>query len=135
MVPTRREGETLRPISPSTSANELEALRTFCAFAVKRGGWIPMWRRNSAHHARTAPPTQPFISAEVTEILATCDSWGDKNPNTLELTRANVRAMVLVMLYSGLRISDTVQLRRDAVDLATGKMLLRIMKTGKKQYL
>ena len=38
------------------------------------------------------------------------------------------------MLYSGLRISDTIKLKRDAVDLKTGKMLLRIMKTGTPLY-
>jgi integrase len=40
------------------------------------------------------------------------------------------RAMCLVMLYSGMRSSDTVQLRRAVVDLDTGKLLLRVMKTG-----
>ncbi len=39
------------------------------------------------------------------------------------------------MLYSGLRISDTVKLPRTSVDLKTGKMLLRVMKTGVPLYL
>jgi integrase len=38
------------------------------------------------------------------------------------------------MLYSGMRISDTIQLKRAAVDLKTGKLLLRVMKTGSPLY-
>jgi integrase len=38
------------------------------------------------------------------------------------------------MLYSGMRISDTIQLKRSAVDLETGKLLLRVMKTGAPLY-
>ncbi|HEU0141238.1 MAG TPA: tyrosine-type recombinase/integrase [Bryobacteraceae bacterium] len=67
-------------------------------------------------------------------ILKACDQMEDGNPNRLERTRARARAFCLVMLYSGLRISDTVKLRRKAVDLTTGKMLLRVMKTGRKLY-
>jgi len=133
-APARTENESPRPISPATSGKELETLRAFCAFSKKRG-WMP---ENFAKDLRAprddGPPTMPFTREEVDRMLAACDAWGDRNPNSRALTRANARALVLVLLYSGLRISDAVQLRRDAVDLATGKMLLRIMKTGRKQY-
>jgi hypothetical protein len=33
-----------------------------------------------------------------------------------------------------MRISDTIQLKRAAVDLETGKLLLRVMKTGAPLY-
>ena len=56
----------------------------------------------------------------------------DDNPNTRERMRA--RAMCLVTLYSGMRISDTIRLKRSAVDLENGKLLLRIMKTGAPLY-
>ena len=42
--------------------------------------------------------------------------------------------MCVVMLYSGMRISDTVQLRRAVVDLDTAKLRLRVMKTGAPLY-
>jgi len=74
------------------------------------------------------PPTVPFGRDEADQILERCGKIEDDNPQTVERTRA--RAMCLVMLYSGMRISDTIQLKRAAVDLATGKLSLRVMKTG-----
>jgi site-specific recombinase XerD len=44
------------------------------------------------------------------------------------------RACILVMLYSGLRISDTVRLKRGSVDVETKKVFLRVMKTGVPLY-
>ena len=69
----------------------------------------------------------PFTPDEVEQILEACNRIEDGNPNTRERTRTRVRAMCLVMLYSGLCISDTIKLKRNTVDLKSGKMLLRIM--------
>ncbi len=79
-------------------------------------------------------PTLPFTKAEVNAILKACDKLEDGNLSTRERTRARARALCLVMLYSGLRISDTVKLNRKTVDLATGILLVRVMKTGRKLY-
>jgi len=69
-------------------------------------------------------PTLPFSQEEVQQILSACDRYeGDKD---------RMRAFILVMLYSGLRISDTCTLRRDAV--RNGKILLRQAKTGQPVY-
>jgi site-specific recombinase XerD len=123
-----------RDLAASTSGKELETLRAFCAFG-KKHGWIP---ENYAHELKPpkedACPTLPFTAAEVDAILRACDHLEDGNPSTLDRTRTRARAFCLVMLYSGLRISDTVKLRRETVDLTTGKMLLRVMKTGKPLY-
>lgn len=123
-----------RDIAGSTSGKELETMRAFCAFA-KKHGWIA---ENYAKEVKAPKedecPTLPFTAAEVAAILKACDNLEDGNPNTRERTRARARALCLVMLYSGLRISDTVKLRRKVVDLTTGKLLLRTMKTGKKLY-
>ncbi len=123
-----------RDIAGSTSGKELETMRAFCAFG-KKHGWFP---ENYAKEVKAPKedecPTLPFTAAEVDAILGACEKLEDGNPNTRERTRARARAFCLVMLYSGLRISDTVKLRRKTVDLTTGKMLLRVMKTGKKLY-
>ncbi len=123
-----------RPIAASTSRTELEVLRAFCDFAVKRD-WI---EKNQARELtppkREAAPTMPFAQEEVERILAACERMDDKNLATVDRTRARGKALCLVMLYSGLRISDTAKLRRDAVDLETGKLLLRVMKTGVPLY-
>ena len=133
-VPAANEGETARPIAPSTSGKELEALRAFCAFALKREWIARNFAKDLDAPMEDGPPTLPFSTQEVKVILQTCEKWREKNPRVKEGTPESIRAMVLVMLYSGLRISDTVQLRRESVDLKTGKMLLRVMKTGAPLY-
>jgi integrase/recombinase XerD len=133
-VPARDENEAPRPISPSTSSKELETLRAFCAFAKKRG-WLPEnFARDLVPPKEAGPPTLPFGRDEVDKILEACGKLEDGNPQTVERTRARARAMCLVMLYSGMRISDTILLKRAAVDLASGKLLLRVMKTGAPLY-
>ena len=123
-----------RSLAASTSGKELETLRAFCAFA-KKHRWIG---ENFAHDVKAPKedgcPTLPFKRAEVAAILQACGRIEDGNPHTRERTRARARALCLVMLYSGLRISDAVKLRRETVDLSTGKTLLRVMKTGTPLY-
>jgi integrase/recombinase XerD len=123
-----------RKLEASTSVKELEILRAFCTFCVDRG-WLP---KNPAKKLKrpkeTAPPTMPYTADEVSAILDACEELDDGNPARLAETRARASAACLVMLYSGLRISDLVKLERSTVDLDTGKMLLRVMKTGVPLY-
>jgi site-specific recombinase XerD len=123
-----------RDIQPSTSGKELETLRAFSAFAVKRGWMSENFARELEPPREDGPPTLPFSDGEVNRILEACGKIDDGNPATRERTRARAKAMCLVMLYSGMRISDTIQLKRAAVDLKTGKLLLRVMKTGSPLY-
>jgi integrase/recombinase XerD len=123
-----------RDIKPSTSGKELALLRAFCGFAKKRGWISENFAQELEPPLEDGPPTLPFEDEEVDKILAACGKLEDKNPNTLARTRARAKALCLTMLYSGMRISDTVQLKRAAVDLKSGKLLLRVMKTGAPLY-
>ncbi len=122
-----------RKVAASTSAKELEALRAFCAFALDRE-WM------DANHAKKlspirvdGSPTMPFTQEQIEKILEACGHLRH-GVAPVEFTRAKARAFCFLLLYSGLRISDAVQVRRTAVDLGTGKLLLRIMKTGVMLY-
>jgi site-specific recombinase XerD len=123
-----------RKVKPSTSSKELETLRAFCAFSKKRGWMADNFAQELEPPREDGPPTLPFGREEVDKILEACGNLEDDNPHTVERTRARARAMCLVMLYSGMRISDTILLKRAAVDLDTGKLLLRVMKTGAPLY-
>lgn len=123
-----------RKVAPSTSGKELETLRAFCGFAKKR-----KWIEENYAKDLTAPkedgcPTLPYTAEDVQHILEACDRLEDDNPATRQTNRLYARARVLVMLYGGLRISDTVKLSRLSVNLETGHCLLRVMKTGVPQY-
>ena len=64
----------------------------------------------------------PFTREEVQRIVAACDKYSDK------LNSIRLRALVLLLRYSGLRISDAVTLSRDRI--MGGKMFLYTAKTG-----
>jgi integrase/recombinase XerD len=72
-------------------------------------------------------PTLPFAADEVNAIVSACDRFPLKGIYG-EGNRKRLRAMVLLLRYSGLRIRDAATLRRDR--LQNGKLLLYMQKTG-----
>lgn len=114
---------------------EVATIRTFFRFCVERE-WI---RKNPARHLRVGKteqtPTMPFTSDEISRLIAACDQIPDtRGPLERERTRAKARALVLTLLYSGLRISDAVKLERAKLDMQTGRLILRMMKTRAPVY-
>ncbi len=68
----------------------------------------------------TSKPTLPFTDAEMKKLLAACDKYrGDKS---------RIKAFILVMRYSGLRIGDTIALKRN--QLTGNNLFLYTQKTG-----
>jgi integrase/recombinase XerD len=131
---TLTDFRSARKVAPSTSGKELETLRAFCAFCKKRKWMDENYAKDLSAPKEDGCPTMPYSVDEVQRILEACDQLEDDNPNTRERNRLYARARVLVMLYSGLRISDTVKLSRLSVNLESGRCLLRVMKTGVPQY-
>jgi integrase len=72
-------------------------------------------------------PTLPFEPQEVNAIVSACDRFPLKGIYG-EGNRKRLRAMVLLLRYSGLRIRDAATLRRER--LQDGKLLLYMQKTG-----
>lgn len=109
----------------SYAAKNLERLRAFFRFCMQ-DDWLP---KNPARGLKaprvTSKPTLPFSSEEMARILAACDRY-DGN-------RERLRAFVLVMRYSGLRIGDVIALQ--AQRLQAGKLLLYTAKTGTPVYI
>lgn len=110
-----------------TAAKKLERLRAFFRFAFDRK-WV------DANHAAKvklpkipASPTMPLSREEMVKILAACDA--------LKVTAANaarLKTLILLMRYTGLRVSDAVALTADRLD---GKRLfLYTQKTGVPVY-
>jgi len=123
-----------RQVAGSTGRKERETMVAFSGFCVERGWMDENYPRKLKPPNQQAPPTMPYTQREVEKILSACDQIEDDNPSRRERTRLLARARCLVMLYSGLRISDTVKLERQRVDMKTGRMLLRMMKTGVPLY-
>jgi integrase/recombinase XerD len=119
--------------SARTLRKELEHLRGFCEFCVD-SEWM---QANPARKVKapkdTSEPTLPFNPDEVRSLLAAVAKINNPNAVGIERARLRARGLVLLMLYSGMRISDTVSLRRDRID-ADGRLLIRMEKTNEPLY-
>jgi integrase len=122
------------PDGALAASKNLERLRSFFRFALD-AGWV------AANPAKAIKPPQMdnvsdrvkvFTAADIKKILAACDkyprqnSYGRDNPE-------RVRAFVLTLRYSGLRIGDCVGLKRD--HLRGDKLFLRTQKSGTPVYI
>src|SRR5947207_5639685 len=95
---------------PRSSLKKLERLRAFLRFAEKRK-WID---HNPAAELKAPKvpnkPTMPFTREEMIRILTALGPSG----NSAGIRNAQrLRAFVLLLRYSGLRIGDAVQLRSE----------------------
>jgi site-specific recombinase XerD len=118
-----------RKLAPSTSAKELTILRLFFSFCVERK-WIAENPAKKIKPPRNIKPPEivPYTQNEITRILAACDEIGHS-----DYERRRARALVLLMRYTGLRISDAVTLAKDRI--RDGQIFLHTKKTGGMVFL
>jgi len=113
--------------SSYTSAKNLELLRMFLRFCV-RANWM---EKNPAEELQTPKikmaPTLPFTEEEETKILAACDLYKTHNKHG-KRSPERLRAFVLTLRYSGLRIGDVATL--SVSRLNENKLQLYTHKTG-----
>ena len=106
------------------ATKNLERMRAFFRFC-EQARWID---RNPATSVKApkhkASPTLPFSADEMKRILDACDRY----PGNAE----RMKAFVLTMRHSGLRIGDTIALKRDRVK--GNKLFLYTQKTGTPVY-
>lgn len=119
-VEVLREFRSTWTFAPTTHQKRLETLKSFLRFC-ETAGWI---RRNPGSALRPpkvhAVPTLPFSEHDVQKLLDATEKYrgnGDR-----------LRAMILLLRYSGLRISDAVTLKRDRLE--DGRLFLYQAKTG-----
>lgn len=115
-------------LAPLTTHKRLEMLRSFFWFCVD-SGWID---RNPAKFVRlpviNQKPTLPFSVHEMDQILWACEVIRETHPKMKSGIEKKLRALVLLMRHSGLRITDAVILTEDRV--RDGKLFLYQAKTG-----
>jgi integrase/recombinase XerD len=105
-----------------SARKKLEALRTFFKF-VHESGWLPTNPAKIIKPPKVEdPPTMPYSKDEVERVLAACDKYPDKR-NAVRL-----RALTLLLRYSGLRITDAVTLTKQKIEADV--LVLRTAKTG-----
>jgi integrase/recombinase XerC len=118
-----------RKIAPTTSHKELQILRQFFSFCFERR-WIEENPAKKIRLPRNIKPTEkvPYTQAEVAKMIAACDVIGHSS-----YERLRARAAILLMRFTGLRISDVATLERERV--RNGQILLHTQKTGGTVFL
>ena len=108
-----------------TSANKrLEELRAFGRFCWE-SGWILENPASRLKPQKTQdPPREPFSEEEVKRILVAFAKYPRRAGTDIE----RLLTLVHLLLESGLRLGDAVQLRRDSI--VNGRLCLRTEKTG-----
>jgi integrase/recombinase XerD len=105
-----------------SARKKLEFLRSFFRFCVD-SGWMKV---NVAKLIKlpiaSSAPVLPFTTKEIEAILAACVKYRNKR------NRIRLRALVLLMMTSGLRLGDAVSLAREKI--RGGRLYLRTAKTG-----
>jgi integrase/recombinase XerD len=116
-----------RESKPRTKCKEVEHLRAFCALCLERE-WI---EKNWAKAVKTPliadVATLPYTRHEIDKMLRACDTLGGKYASNE--VRERGRAVLLTLLFTGLRISDVATLERGALE-PSGHLVLRTTKTN-----
>ncbi len=97
--------------APLTALKNIERLRAFYRFCLDRD-WV---RRNAASKLKVkvvVEEKEPFAPEEFERTLEAIRLYGEGRRHTSQEKAEELRAFVLVLRYSGLRISDTVKLER-----------------------
>lgn len=111
---------------------KLEAMKAFFRFCWE-SGWLSNNPAAKLKAPRTMdPPTLPFSRAEQARILAACEKYSGGRGQIGRSNARRLRALILVLRFSGLRIRDAVTLRKDQIP--NGKLLLHTAKTGTPVY-
>lgn len=117
----------------NTSLKKLERLRAFFRYAVE-SKWVADNPATKIKNPKVrATPTMPFRKEEVIEILAACDRYTDSYGRVRQWNGRRLRALVLLLRYSGLRIGDAVCISRDRI--VGNKLFLYTAKTGTPVYI
>lgn len=111
---------------PRSSAKKLERLRAWLAFCEERKWTTENPARNMRLPRVKDRPTLPFTSEEMVTIFATLDGKYAKRAGRRNAQR--LKAFVLLVRYSGLRIGDVVSSRKDRIQ--DGKVFIYTQKTG-----
>jgi integrase/recombinase XerD len=114
------------------SSKKMERLKAFFKAAFVRR-WIDDNPAASLRGPKPRPrPTLPFTQGEMTQILAAIERYPDKSGKTGRTNAIRLRAYILTLRYTGMRIGDVTSL--SANRLAENKIFLYTQKTGVPVY-
>ena len=119
-------------LSDVTLSKTLERLKSFCRAAFLRK-WIDENPALTLRGPKPKPrPTLPFTDDEMTRILGAIEKYRDKTRKTGQANALRLRALVLTLRYTGMRLGDVATLSTER--LIGPKIQLYTQKTGVPVY-
>ena len=113
-------------------SKKLERLKAFFRAAVIRR-WIAQNPARDLQGPKVKPrPTLPFSQEEMKRILDAVSAYPDKSGKTGRVNAIRLRAFILALRYTGLRIGDVTSLT--TARLVGNKIVLYTQKTGQPVY-
>ena len=111
-----------------SAVKKLEFVRCFLRFAHD-AGWVGENPARKLKSSKVTPhPTLPFSRGEMVQVLSALDDYGKSG----SLARRRMKALVLLLRHSGLRIGDAVTLSSERID--GDKLFLFTSKAGTPVY-
>ncbi len=118
-----------RALGSLSALKELQRLRYFFGFCVERNWMAENVAKKTKVPRNIKPPeVVPYEPAEIARMIAACDVLG-----RAPYERLRAKALILLLRYTGLRITDAITLGRDRV--RAGQLLLHTQKTGGTVFL
>lgn len=115
-----------------SGGKKLERLRAFGRFLVDRGWWKENLALKLKRPKVSEPPTMPYTQNEIRDLLAACDQFTDWHRVPDMENAHRLRAFVLFLRYSALRIGDAASCPVDR--LVGDKLFLYTQKTRVPVY-
>jgi integrase len=112
---------------------KLERLRAFGRFLVDRGWWTENLAMKLKRPVVSDPPTMPYTPEEIGKMLAACEKFTDWHGNPGQENAQRLRAFILFLRYSALRVTDAASCPIDR--LAGNRLFLHTQKTGVSVYI
>lgn len=110
-----------RGLDPGTVRNLLTVLRSFCAFCLAKG-YVADNAALAVRHPRVEPPNpDPLAREQIDALLAAIDAPQRSSPQTWQRNRRGI----CLMLYAGLRLSETTGIERRDIDLDRATITVR----------
>jgi integrase len=114
-------------LAPVTMQKRMEMVRKFFSFCLESDGIEKSPAKSVETPVVKYDPTLPFTEDQMEKILWAADSIRVAHPKMPVGQEKKLKALILLMRYSGIRISDAVMFKRSS--LKDGKLLLRQEKT------
>jgi integrase/recombinase XerD len=129
---------TGRPLTPSSRENAWKAFRSFFNFATEDLGFKKRPDKKLKRPRYKPPAIIPFTKEDLQQLLNATEKTVIANTERRvsfrmdRPTAARDRAIVLILLDTGLRVSELARLNIENVDLETGEVIILPYGSGQK---